>query len=171
MMPNSKQEKKCQIVNETKNQKCQKCQVALYNTLMWLFFFFIDGDGGDAMEVVNSSSYMVNEVEFEGMEAYGRKYIMASELNTSSVRVDDCDPLTCEPLRTTEVWVVGWLGGWPDQTFFWGGRKARGAPTNNTQRGFASCKLRSTLDVQFAAAAAVAFPDQRAARESGPVPN
>ncbi len=30
------------------------------------------------MEVYNSSAYIVNEAEFEGMEAYGRKYLMAS---------------------------------------------------------------------------------------------
>ncbi len=35
-------------------------------------------DGGDPFEVYNSSAYIVNEAEFEGMEAYGRKYLMAS---------------------------------------------------------------------------------------------
>ncbi len=108
---------------------------------MWLFFFFIDGDGGDAMEVVNSSSYMVNEVEFEGMEAYGRKYIMASELNTSSVRVDDCDPLTCEPLRTTEVWVVGWVAR-PD--FFLGGAEGERCPDQQHPTGV--CVLQTAID-------------------------
>ncbi len=43
------------------------------------------------MEVYNSSDYLITQGEFKGMEGYGRKYLLASEVNGTTVSVDDCD--------------------------------------------------------------------------------